>query len=137
MMMSEDDNWFLWFPQDVFEKQQLASTWEAKVDHQRTQYDTLRSHEQRLVAELESMRRERQSQAMLTANLQAIQNNLERAEFESKTRYTNQMESMEKEIALLRRKLQCAEEEKSTTVSSLEVMAGFYFSLFRICRICM
>ena len=116
----------------MFEKQQLASTWEAKVDHLRTQYDSLRTHEQRLMAELDSMRRERQSQAMLTANLQAIQNNLERSEFESKSRYTNRIDSLEKEVALLRRKLECAEEEKTTRISSLEVGWNFHSSLSRM-----
>ena len=120
--------------QDVFEKQQQASTWEAKVDQLRAQYDTLRAHEQHLMAELDSLRRERQSQAMLTTNLQAIQNNLERAEFESKSRYTNQIDSLEKEVALLRRKLECAEEEKTTRISALEVGWNFLCRLSQMVR---
>ena len=100
----------------------------------RAQYDTLRVHEQHLMAELDSLRRERQSQAMLTANLQAIQNNLERAEFESKSRYTNQIDSLEKEVALLRRKLECAEEEKTTRISALEVGWNFLCRLSQMVR---
>ncbi|XP_025109062.1 nucleoprotein TPR-like isoform X2 [Pomacea canaliculata] len=106
--------------EEVYEKQQAASTWEAKVDHLHMQYDTLRSHEQRLVAELESMRREQQSQALLNASLQAIQNNLERAEFETKARYTNQIDYMEKQVAMLQKKLEMAEDDKNNKVQALE-----------------
>ena len=121
--------------QDVFEKQQLASTWEAKVDQMQSRYDLSRANEQRLQAEIESIRRERQSQALLNANLQAIQNNLERAEFESKTGHTNHVDSLEKELTFLRQKVHSLEEDKSSMIKSVEVKAKILFLIFGLCAV--
>lgn len=56
-----------------------------------------------------------------------LQNNLERSEFESKTRYTNQIDSLEKEVAILRKRIEIAEEEKAVKVKALEVGNDFSF----------
>ena len=46
---------------------------QAKVDNVKAERDLIKTSEQRLSIELESLRRERHSQTMLMANLQTIQ----------------------------------------------------------------
>ena len=53
--------------------QEQLSQATARSDNLRAERDIIKSSEQRLLVELESCRRERQSQAMLMGNLQAIQ----------------------------------------------------------------
>lgn len=53
--------------------QEQLSQAQARVENVRSEKDIIRSSEQRLQAEIDSMRRERHTQTMLMANLQAIQ----------------------------------------------------------------
>jgi hypothetical protein len=53
-------------------QEQIAKA-EARVENLRAEKDLIRSSEQRVMIELECIRRERQTQTMLMANLQAIQ----------------------------------------------------------------
>ena len=53
---------------------------------------------------------------MLLTNLQAIQNNLERGEFETRTRLGAQIEALERELALQKERLQ-SEEDRRTRVT--------------------
>lgn len=57
--------------------QEQLSQAQARSDNIRAEKDLIRSSEQRVMAELESIRRERHTQTMLMANLQAIQVGLE------------------------------------------------------------
>lgn len=53
--------------------QEQLSQAQARVENIRSEKDIIKSSEQRLQAEIDSMRRERHTQTMLMANLQAIQ----------------------------------------------------------------
>ena len=53
-------------------KEQISQA-QAKVDNVKAERDLIKTSEQRLSIELESLRRERHSQTMLMANLQTIQ----------------------------------------------------------------
>lgn len=53
--------------------QEQVSAAQAKAENVRSERDIIRASEQRLLVEIGSMRRERQTQTMLMANLQAIQ----------------------------------------------------------------
>jgi len=53
--------------------QEQLSQAQARGENVRAEKDIIKSSEQRLLAELDSVRRERQTQTMLMANLQAIQ----------------------------------------------------------------
>ena len=53
-------------------KEQISQV-QAKVDNVKAERDLIKTSEQRLSIELESLRRERHSQTMLMANLQTIQ----------------------------------------------------------------
>lgn len=47
-----------------------------------------------------------------------VQNNLERSDFESKTRMTNQLEGMERELSLVRRRLDGETDQHQTALKS-------------------
>ena len=53
--------------------QEKISKAEARVESLQAEKDLIRTSEQRVMMELECIRRERQTQTMLMANLQAIQ----------------------------------------------------------------
>lgn len=53
---------------------------------------------------------------------------MERAEFETKARYTNQIDYMEKQVAMLQKKLEMAEDDKNNKVQALEVSSLSSFS---------
>ena len=78
--------------------------------------DLLAENERRARTQYETLVREQKGQGELLTNLQSIQNNLERSEFETKTRLGAQIESLERELALSKEKLR-SEEEKRGKVS--------------------
>ncbi|XP_022089783.1 nucleoprotein TPR-like isoform X2 [Acanthaster planci] len=82
--------------------------------------DLLKGVEARLLQEKESMQREHRSQTLLLTNLETIQNNLERSEFESKARLTNQMEAMERELNLLRRRIEGENDQHRVVLKTWE-----------------
>ncbi|XP_033645246.1 nucleoprotein TPR-like [Asterias rubens] len=92
--------------QDLMAATEKLTRAEVARDNLRTERDLLKGVEARLVQEKETMQRGNQSQTLLLTNLQTIQNNLERSEFESKARLSNQMEAMERELNTLRRRLE-------------------------------
>ena len=59
--------------QDLMSTTEQISQAQAKVDNVKAERDLIKTSEQRLSIELESLRRERHSQTMLMANLQTIQ----------------------------------------------------------------
>ena len=70
----------------------------------------------RLRTQYENVMREQRGHSTLLTNLQAIQNNLERTEFETKSRQGVQFESLQKEVTMLKEKLN-AEEDRRARVS--------------------
>ncbi|KAH9490602.1 hypothetical protein Btru_033804, partial [Bulinus truncatus] len=106
--------------EELMSAQENVARWQVQVENLKAEKELLKNAERRLRLELESRERERNSQTMLMASLQAIQNNLERADFESKTRYTNQIEGLEREIANLRRRLETSLEEKAKQSTAWE-----------------
>ncbi|XP_071164585.1 nucleoprotein TPR-like isoform X1 [Mytilus edulis] len=97
--------------QDAMSSQENLARAQAQAQNFKMEKELLKSSEGRLLQEIESHRRERQSQSMLMANLEAIKNNLERSEFDTKTRYSNKIESLEMEVNTLKRKLKAEEDE--------------------------
>ncbi|CAC5399713.1 TPR [Mytilus coruscus] len=97
--------------QDAMSSQENLARAQAQAQNYKMEKELLKSSEGRLLQEIESHRRERQSQSMLMANLEAIKNNLERSEFDTKTRYSNKIESLEMEVNTLKRKLKSEEDE--------------------------
>ena len=82
--------------------------------------DMLAENERRARTQYESLLREQKGQSSLLTNLQAIQNNLERSEFETKTRLRAQIEALEREVALFKEKVRSEEEKQSKTSEAYE-----------------
>ncbi|KAK6990642.1 nucleoprotein TPR [Biomphalaria glabrata] len=106
--------------EELMSAQENVARWQVQVENLKTEKELLKNSEKRLRLELESKEREKNSQAMLMASLQAIQNNLERAEFEANTRHSNQIEGLERELANLRRRLEQSLEEKANQATQWE-----------------
>lgn len=81
----------------------------------------MKSVESRLIQEKESLIKQHKSQNLLLANLQAIQNNLERSEFELKTKYEHRIEVLEKENAGYKRKIETIDDQHRNVAVSMEV----------------
>ncbi|CAL1544987.1 unnamed protein product [Lymnaea stagnalis] len=106
--------------EELMSAQENVARWQVQVENLKSEKELLKNAEKRLRMELESKGREKSSQSLLLASLQAIQNNQERAEFETRTRHANQVESLERELANLRRRLETSLEEKTKQATSWE-----------------
>ena len=76
----------------------------------------LMESEKRVQAQYENLLREQKGQNVLLINLQSIQNSMEKNEFEMKTRLGAQIQSLEREVTLLKQKLH-SEEDRRTKMS--------------------
>ncbi|XP_060076894.1 nucleoprotein TPR-like [Ylistrum balloti] len=103
----------------MLSKENFART-DTQAQNLRVEKELLKQSELRLLQDVESMRRERHSQAMLMANLEAIKNNIEHSESETRNRYTNKIDALEMENSNLTRKLQSAQDEQKTITTIFE-----------------
>ncbi|XP_064626009.1 nucleoprotein TPR-like [Lineus longissimus] len=97
--------------EDLMASQDRLTKSDVQCQNLKAQLVMVKMTEARLQQEKESMHREQLSQNVLLANLHAIQNNLERQEFEMKTKTKHQLEAMENESMSLRRQIAMAEGE--------------------------
>ena len=74
-----------------------------------------------LQKELDQLRQEKTSRDLVLRNLEAIQNNLKRSEFEMKASLTQRLEVLEQENVSLRRKIDGSDDKQKSFVFSLEV----------------
>ena len=84
-------------------------------------YSVLQVGEKQARTQYESVLKEQRGHGELMANLHSIQNNLERSEFETKTRLGAQIQSLEREMSLLKDKLHSEEERKNKMVDAYDV----------------
>ncbi|KAK2186358.1 hypothetical protein NP493_203g01012 [Ridgeia piscesae] len=117
--------------EDLLALQEKLSRAEVRCQSLEAHNAVLKSAETRLVQDRENILREKCSQNLLLANLQTIQvpyidasNNLERAEFETKTKLTRQVESLRQENMQLQRKIDAAVSKNQTTITVLENRLG-------------
>ncbi|BFY99561.1 hypothetical protein BsWGS_02600 [Bradybaena similaris] len=108
------------FKEELMGAQENVARWQVQVENLKAEKELLKNSEKRLIMELDNMRREQTSQSLLMASLQAIQNNQERAEFETRVQHKNQVDGLEREIANLRRRLEASLEEKTKQATTWE-----------------
>ncbi|XP_046561474.1 LOW QUALITY PROTEIN: nucleoprotein TPR-like [Haliotis rubra] len=106
--------------EDLMAAQENATRLEVQNDNRKAELNLVTNSEHRLMQELESVRREHLSQNMLLSSLQAIQNNLERAEYETKTRLNNQISAYEREVNSLKRRIDVQSEEHRSLTRNWE-----------------
>jgi len=80
--------------------------------------EILSQAERRARQQYESVLSQQKQQNVLLTNLQTIQSNLDQSEFETKTKLGTQIESLERELLLARRKVEMEEERGQKVVES-------------------
>ncbi|XP_070555151.1 nucleoprotein TPR-like [Ptychodera flava] len=106
--------------QDLMATQEKFARAGVMLENTKAERDVLKNVEMRLQQENESLRREQRGQSLLLTNLQTIKNNLERADFENKSRLTSQVEFLEREVSTARRKLESESEQHKAVTKSWE-----------------
>lgn len=90
----------------------------------KSERDLLVESERRARQQYESLLREQKAQNVLLTNLQTIQNNLERSDFETKTRLTSQAQALEKELVIVKEKLHTEEERREKIKDAYETQVS-------------
>lgn len=98
--------------QDLREANEKLAMAESRVENTRKERDILKQVENRLAQEKESILSEQRSQNLLLTNLKSIQLTMERSETETKQRYNNQIQRLEKEIVQFKKKLEQEVEQR-------------------------
>ncbi|CAH3021550.1 unnamed protein product [Porites evermanni] len=80
----------------------------------------MKESEVRLMQENKSLLEHQKSQNALVTNLQTLQNNLERSEFEARTRLGAQVETLQREVNLLKKKLESEEKHHKSVINTWE-----------------
>ena len=106
--------------QELLAAREQNSRLEVSQRSLKVERDTLLKSERRLQQQYEDLLKEQRSQNVLLTNIQAIQNNLERSEYETKMRLTAQVEALEKEATLLKDRLHNEEEKKTRVREAFE-----------------
>uniref|UniRef100_A0A8C1BB46 Nucleoprotein TPR n=1 Tax=Cyprinus carpio carpio TaxID=630221 RepID=A0A8C1BB46_CYPCA len=98
--------------QDLREANEKLAMAELRLENIRKEKDILKQVENRLAQEKESILTEQRGQNLLLTNLKSIQLTMERSETETKQRYSNQIQRLEKEIVQLKKKLEQEVEQR-------------------------
>ncbi|XP_071964047.1 nucleoprotein TPR-like isoform X2 [Antedon mediterranea] len=106
--------------QDQLAVQERLSRAEVSCEKLRAERDMLKGVEARLSQEKDALMREHRGQNLLLVNLETIKNNLEKSEFEDKARMTNRIESLDREISTLKRKLEAEAKNQKESNKSWE-----------------
>jgi len=102
---------------ETLDAQTKLSKAEVTMENLRKQCQLLQETEARLLKEREVLDREKQSQAILLANLESIRTSLERSEMEGKLRLEGRLDETMRECGALRRRLQ-EEQDRFRELSS-------------------
>ncbi|XP_052470885.1 nucleoprotein TPR isoform X1 [Carassius gibelio] len=98
--------------QDLREANEKLVMAELRVENIRKEKDILKQVENRLAQEKESILTEQRGQNLLLTNLKSIQLTMERSETDTKQRYNNQIQRLEKDIVQLKKKLEQEVEQR-------------------------
>ncbi|TRY63999.1 hypothetical protein TCAL_07159 [Tigriopus californicus] len=105
---------------EVLAAQSKLSQSEVQLDFLKHEKGVLKAAEARLIQENEILHRQKTSSSMVMENLNLVKLNLERQEQERNMRLENKNEALEKELALLRKKLDGEEENYRSAVQAWE-----------------
>lgn len=106
--------------QDLLVTRERLTKSEISCQTLRSEREMLAESEKRARVQYEALLREQKGQNVLLMNLQAIQNNMEKNEFEMKTRLGAQIESLEREVILLKQKLHSEEDRRAKMSEAYE-----------------
>ncbi len=100
--------------------QMKQSQAEVELQHLRHERSILKAAEARMIQENEILHRQKNSSAMVMENLNLVKLSLEKAEEEKSMRLRNKNEDLEKEVNLLRKKIDTEQEEYKESVKAWE-----------------
>lgn len=106
--------------QELFSLQERVTKSELTTQNLRTERDLLQASERQARTQYEELLKEQKGQSVLLTNLQAIQNNLEKGEFETRTRMGAQIEALEREVVLQKERLQSEEDRRTRITEAYE-----------------
>lgn len=106
--------------QELFSLQERLAKAERTARNLQTERDLLSASERQARCQYEELLKEQKGQNVLLTNLQAIQNNLEKGEFETRTRMGSQIEALERELALQKERLQSEEDRRNKVTEAYE-----------------
>jgi nucleoprotein TPR len=106
--------------EDLFTTKDKLSRLEVSYQSLQSSYGLREAGEKQALAQYESIIKEQRGHRELMANLQTIQNNLERSEFETKTRLGAQIQALERELSLCKDKVHSEEDRREKVVDAYE-----------------
>ncbi|XP_064382187.1 nucleoprotein TPR-like isoform X2 [Halichondria panicea] len=106
---------------ELLSSREKLSKAEVAVHTMKAERDLLESGEKRARSLYEELLREQRGHQVLLTNLQSIQNNLEKSEFETRARLGSQIEGLERELALAKERLHSEEDRRIKTREAYEM----------------
>lgn len=100
--------------------QQEKGKFQSKVENLLSEIDILRRTEDRLKADNTALQRDQRGQTVLLANIQKIQQSMEKQEFEVRSELRGRLESQERELKTLRRTTNETVQQKQTVIQMTE-----------------
>ena len=109
---------------ELFSSHEKLSKLEVAHQSLKNSHELLKESEKRTRGLYESVCHEKHNQKELLTNLHSIQNKLEMAEFENKTRLGTQVQTLEREVGVLKDQLHAEENRRSTMMDAYKVQVG-------------
>ena len=124
--------------QELFSLQERLAKAEHSAQNLRTERDLLSAGERQARLQYEELLKEQKGQNVLLTNLQVIQNNIEKGEFETRTRMGSQIEALERDLVLQKERLQSEEDRRTKVTEAYETqVCGHGVCVYETLRICM
>lgn len=105
---------------DLVIAQQEKSTLQTKIENLRSEIDILRRAEDHVRSENSSLKRDQQGQSVLLANLQKIQQSMERQDLEVRSELRSRIESLTRELEALRKSGNDTVKQKQASLQMIE-----------------
>ena len=87
----------------------------------RSSYSLREAGEKQALAQYESILKEQREHGELMVNLHTIQNNLEKSEFETKTRLGTQIQALERELSLCKDRVHAEEDRREKLAAAYDI----------------
>ncbi|XP_065184062.1 nucleoprotein TPR-like [Sycon ciliatum] len=107
--------------QDLVDSKDKLRRSERQTENLTQENHLVKSTNDQMQREIDSLHREQSNQRTLLASLQTIQNNVERNDFEMRTRLAGQLETAQEELTAVRRRLDADTEYHRSVVAAYEV----------------
>ena len=111
---------------ELFTSKDKLSRLEISYHNLKSAYGLLEASEKQVRTQYESVLKEQRGHGELMMNLQTIQNNMEKSEFELRTRFGSQMKALEREVSLLKDKLHAEEERRNRMADAYDIQVHTY-----------